>query len=298
MTKIKNRSNTLQQIPHTQLIMPAVLVLLTSFIVLQSIREAAGKISDPMRYRGGIRNSTTDRKLNSKQLDIVLKSLREKTGYLEMGFDEDGFLNVGDRMKFEGGSATARSLIATAIECDRAIDLESHDYSSIVAFARLARPVVYQNRSSGAAIDVYPMELDFNDFKKLRGDNKVLAAFDLGFIIMHELGHAVLNLSDKLETLKDVGECEDYINRIRRELNLPIRLNYVAQTFKSPLILTSTSGQTAELVFAQSPENRANSKEQKFYLRWEANAVGPVRQDVASTMLKTGGGKPVAAALR
>jgi hypothetical protein len=298
MTKIKNRNNTLQQIPHTQLIMPAVFVLLTFSLVLQSIREAAGKISDPMRYRGGIRNSTTDRKLNAKQLDLVLKSLREKTGFLEMGFDEDGFLNIGDRMKFEGGSATARSLITAAIECDRAIDLESHDYSSIVAFARLARPVVYQNRSSGAAIEVYPMELDFNDFKKRRGDKRVLAAFDIGFIIMHELGHAVLNLSDKLERLNDVGECEDYINRIRRELNLPLRLNYIAQTFKSPLTLTSTSGQMAELIFAQSPDNRANSKEQKFYLRWEANAVGPVREDVASTMLKPASGKPVTASLR
>ncbi len=255
---------------------------------MQSVREAAGKSSEALRYHGGLRNSSDDRKLNTKQLEIVLKSLREKTGFLQINFDENGFLNLGDRTKFDGGSATARSLISAATECGRAIDLEAHNSSSKVAFARLARPVVFQNRSSGAVIDVYPMELDFNDFKKLRGEDKVLAAFDIGFVIMHELGHAVFNLSDTLESVNDVGECEKYINRIRSELNIPQRLNYIAQTIKSPLTMTRASGEMAELIFTHSDENRANSKAQKLYLRWEAHAVGPVRDNAAIPIMKPG----------
>src|SRR5262245_41490410 len=295
MTKIKTRYNTR---PHLPLMLPSVAILLTSLFILQSVREAACESPNTLRYHGGLRNSTEDRKLNSKQLEIVLKSLQEKTGFLQMSFDENGFLNVGDRTKFDGGSATARSLISAATECDRAIDLESHNSSSSVAFARLARPVVFQNRSSGAAIDVYPLELDFSDFKKLRGENRVIAAFDIGFVIMHELGHAVLNLSDNLESINDVGECEEYINRIRRELSIPQRLNYIAQTIKSPMTMTRASGEMAELIFTQTDENRANSKAQKLYLHWEANSVGPVKENVISTLLKSGGAKPVTAALR
>jgi hypothetical protein len=285
MTKIKIRYNTRQ---HPTWLLPSLFILLTSSIVLQVVREASGKSPDPLRYHGGLRNSTDERKLNVKQLEIVLKSLREKTGFLQMSFDENGFLNIGDRTKFDGGSETARSLISSATECGRAIDLEVHNSSTNVAFARLARPVVFQNRSSGAVIDVYPMELDFNDFKKLRGDNKVLAAFDIGFVIMHELGHAVLNLTDSLDSVKDVGECEKYINRIRRELNIPQRLNYIAQTIKSPLSMTRASGEMAELIFSHSDETRANLKEQRLYLRWEAHTVGPVKDNLSSTYSKPG----------
>src|SRR5262245_11063750 len=53
---------------------------------------------DPFRYRGGLRNSPGERKLNAKQLDAVLTSLRDKTGLLEMRFDENGFLTLGDQM--------------------------------------------------------------------------------------------------------------------------------------------------------------------------------------------------------
>ena len=285
MVTIKTRYNTRSHFP---LLLPSVLILLTTCIVLQSDREAAGKGSEALRYHGGLRNSSDKRKLNAKQLETVLKSLREKTGFLEINFDENGFLNLGDRTKFDGGSATARSLISAATESGRAIDLEAHNSSANVAFARLARPVIFQNRSSGAMIDVYPMELDFNDFKKLRGDGKVLAAFDIGFVIMHELGHAVLKLSDSVESVNDVGECEEFINRIRRELNLPRRLNYIAKTIKSPMTMTRASGEMAELIFSYSDEFQENAKTQKSYLRWEAYAVGPVRDNVESIILKPG----------
>src|SRR5262245_4347873 len=87
---------------HFPLLLPSVLIILSTCITLQSVREAAGKGSEALRYHGGMRNSSDDRnKLNAKQLAIVLKSLRDKTGFLEMNFDENGFLNLGDRTKFD-----------------------------------------------------------------------------------------------------------------------------------------------------------------------------------------------------
>src|SRR5215470_14811432 len=100
---------------------------------------------DLLRYRGGLRNSPGARKLNAKQLDAVLKSLRDKAGLIEMRFDENGFLTLGDRTKFSGGSATARALLDAAVTMGAAVDLESHGYSSKVAFARLAEPLAYRN---------------------------------------------------------------------------------------------------------------------------------------------------------
>ena len=81
------------------------------------------------RYRGGLRNSPGERRLDAKRLDDLLKSLRDKAGLLEMRFDENGFLTLGDQTKFSGGSATARALLDAAATMTLAVDLESHLYS-------------------------------------------------------------------------------------------------------------------------------------------------------------------------
>jgi len=232
---------------------------------------------DPFRYRGGLRNSPGVRKLNAKQLDAVLTSLRDKTGLIEMRFDDNGFLTLGDRTKFSGGSGIARALLDAAATIGHAVDLESHLYSSKVAFARLAEPLAYQHHSSGAKIDVFPLEVDFSDFSKLRGDRLALAAFDLGFVILHELGHAALGLRDDAGDPQGPGECEALINRIRRELNLPERQTYIAQTHTAPYH-TPTLGSTklAELAFARTVEKRGRMQIEKFNLWWEASSVGPL----------------------
>src|SRR5262249_48841067 len=76
--------------------------------LLPAMAAASG---DPFRYRVGLRNSPGQYRLGAKQLDILLVSLREKTGFLDMTFDENGFLTLGDQTKFSGGSATARALL-------------------------------------------------------------------------------------------------------------------------------------------------------------------------------------------
>jgi hypothetical protein len=222
---------------------------------------AMAAITDLLRYQSGVRNSV-ERALNTKQIEILLKSLREKTGFLEMHFDETGFLKLGDRTKLDGGSATARELLIAAVDRTHAIDLENHDRSARVAFAQLAKSLVYISRATGAQIEVYPIEIDFRDFTHLRGDKAALAAFDIGFVVLHELAHAALGLHDSPGKTSGPGECEEYINRIRRELDLPERQNYVARTYHRRIF---------------SGEKQGRAKTQTFNLTWDSEPVGAVR---------------------
>jgi hypothetical protein len=232
---------------------------------------------DSSRYRGGLRNSPGKRKLNAKQLNAVLASLRDKTGLLDMRFDESGFLTLGDQTKFSGGSAIARALLQTVTSMTNAVDLESHMRSSEIAFARLAMPVVYFHHPSGATIDVFPLEIDFGDLSKLRGAQQAISAFDLGFMILHELGHAAFGLRDAANNPQELGECETLINRIRRELDLPERQSYVAQTYlQMPGGSSRGSIKLAELIFARSVEKQGRMQTQEFNISWEASAVGPI----------------------
>ena len=231
--------------------------------------------NDPLRYQNGLRNSPGERKLNPKQLAILLENLRQKTGFLEMQFDDTGFLNLGNRLKISGGSATARELLIAAVDRMRVIELECHDRSLLVAFARLAKPISYISHATGARIEAFPVEIDFNDFKHLRGDKAVLAAFDLGFVVLHELAHAALGLHDSSDGTAGPGECENHINRIRGELGLPERQNYVARTFINRSFPTGKSTQHAELFFAR--KDQPEGKDQILNLTWEAESVGVVK---------------------
>jgi hypothetical protein len=246
-----------------------------------------------MRYRSGLRNSPDDKKLKPEQLDTVLESLREKSGFLEMHFDEDGFLILGDRTRVAGGSATARNLISAAVDGEISIDLECHNYSSIVAFARSATPTIYRSQATGKTIEVHPIELDFSDFSKLRGDKRVLSSFDVGFIILHELGHAVLKLHDAMGDSGGLGECEEYINHIRRELNLPERQHYAARLKRGIVSISRKTIAEAELTFAQRGDAEGGVKAQSYSLKWEADLVGPVRQSTARSQEKGGFTTPV-----
>jgi hypothetical protein len=199
-------NSTRQSIESAGFVLSAVLILIALLLpaAFAGTAAAAGLI-DPLRYQGGVRNSPGGRPLNAKQQAIVLKSLREKTGLVELAFDEDGFLRPGDPQHLAGGSATARELLLAALESEHAFDLESHHRSSQIAFARLGSPISYQSRMTGAQIDVVPVELDFNDFERLRGDREAVASFDLALVILHELAHGVLRLADARSEADPLG---------------------------------------------------------------------------------------------
>ncbi|HQR34989.1 MAG TPA: hypothetical protein PLK30_19795 [Blastocatellia bacterium] len=226
------------------------------------------------RYQYGVRNST-EHPLKPRQLLLLLESLRQKSGFLEMHFGDDGFLRLGDRSKIAGGSAIARELLIAAVDRAKGIDLENHEHSLQVAFARLAKPVEYNSKATGARIDIYPIEIDFSDFAHLRGSREVIEAFDIGFVVLHELAHAALGLRDALVNGQEPGECEEYINLIRRELGVPERLSYVAKTFGKPAMAIQKPSQQAELVFAYTTGS-TKTKPKLLNLNWEAERVGYV----------------------
>lgn len=269
-------------------------LIVVAFFSFLGEAEAAG---DPLRYRAGLRLSVEKNKLNKVERESVINSLREKTGLEDLGFDEDGFLSLGDRTKTSGGSATARELLLAAMSLSYAIDIESHNHSREVAFARLDTPVHFLNYSSGEEIDVYPIQIDFNDFKRLRGDKQVLEAFDVGFVILHELGHAVLGLHDTLETITGLGECEKYINRIRHELGLPLRQNYIARLYSRAGSLAELTKQMAELNFSQVVAAGEKSKTRHYILSWEAREVGPIVSETGVLAARGRAGKPILATL-
>ncbi|MFN0086754.1 MAG: hypothetical protein ACKVX9_15295 [Blastocatellia bacterium] len=239
-------------------------------------------MEDPFRYRPGLRNSPGAKRLNAKQLDAVVNSLREKTGFREMAFDEAGFLTIGDRTRFSGGSALARRMLTTAVDMAQAVELEFLNRSPLIAFAQLTNHLSLQNRSTGQRIESCTIQIDFADFAQLRGDRRARAAFDLGFVLLHELGHAVMGLHDSYDA-EGPGQCEDYINGIRRELNLPVRQTYIAQVRYFTLLNSFPIEAHAELVFAEDAPGEKG--EGRSVLRWEANRVGPIVS--LSTIVRT-----------
>ncbi|MBL8186846.1 MAG: hypothetical protein JNK38_02495 [Acidobacteria bacterium] len=228
-------------------------------------------------YQPGVRNSFDEHALNAKEMNLVLNQLRRKTGFVQMRFDDAGFLRVDDRQDFVGGSVLARKLVLAAIDGKNAVVLQSHNCSQEIGFARRG----YETHSSHWRTDLQiiatPIEIDFDDFKHLHGHSEAIAAFDLGFVILHELCHAVLGLSDYSAKLNSAGNCENYVNGIRRELGVPERQQYAANVSLKKMFSFSPSVETATLHFLQTKPGRrhgSRAKTKTLFLRWEVQLVG------------------------
>src|SRR5205823_6263716 len=178
--------------------------------------------------------------LTAKQLQTMLEGLRSKTGLMEMQFDADGALKLGDRTHIVGGSATARALVCAAVDSLDSFRLENYNQSPTVAFAQIASTEDYVDANEVKHV-VWDLRFDFHDFTELRGGAELIAAFDPAMNLLHELGHGVLRLSDMVSKTDPLGECERHINQIRGELGLPERQQYAPQNK-----LAVTPGNTAQ----------------------------------------------------
>jgi hypothetical protein len=214
--------------------------------LLCALASFAFAAPDDPRYRAGLRNSDGERRLSARQLQKTLDSLRHKTGFLEMRFDEAGFLTLGDRMRIAGGSASARDLLIAAVDGDKLFELESHNHSPHVTFANLTLQVIYTN--------------------------EVLAAFDLGFAVLHKLAHGVWLLRDEAGDETALGDCERSINHTRRELGLPERQRYRPRIW---WIVTPDRGTIAlaALPFIRERWETGRAVTQRFHLQWDALRV-------------------------
>ncbi len=255
------------------------------FGALLLLRTEAVSQSDPLTYRGGIRNHSGKYRLKEKELKRVLEDLASKTGLRELSFDVDGFLTLGNRAHFVGGSATARQLVIDAVDFSAQLILENHSYSQKVVFANLGASTVFANMRTKVQIEHQPIRIDFADFNKLVGPKEVRDSFDLGITILHELVHGVRKLHDSVNEMEEVGDCERYVNTIRKELGLPERQQYIA---RSQIIQSSVGWavKIAELQFARTDFRNGQLKTDEYKLSWDVNRVGVGEQDSTNSALK------------
>jgi hypothetical protein len=227
----------------------------------------------------GVRNSTGAHRLNEPQLQQVQASLRHKSGFVELRFDEQGALTLGNRQHVQDGSATARALLIAAVESANLYELESHERAPDIAFAQIHESVHRLSRATGKRTSIYQVQLDFADFKWLTGAPQAKAAFEIGLVLLHELAHGVLQLRDPPGERDQIGDCDAHINQIRRELHLPERAYYYPDMTAAQ---TSAGSRTvyARLVFVE--RTVANTKPSAAYsLTWLSSQVSPNARNVA-----------------
>jgi hypothetical protein len=199
-----------------------------------------------MRFEPGVKNSPAYLGMKFAQTHTLTQSLRSISGYQDLGFDERGYLVLGKRIT--GGSELARMLLRTAVESNEVFEIESVEGSDAVAFGAFISTQINNQEQSAVAFN--RIQLDFKDFTELRGEASVLDTFDPGFVFLHELAHGVWELPD--EGRGGLGECEAFINQIRRQLGLPERHRYHYQVRGQ-----ANGGELGEMLFVgQDAEGR------------------------------------------
>src|ERR1044072_619271 len=152
----------------------------------------------------------------------LIARLRVITGLTNLDFQNDGALRF-DANQARGGSASARELLLQAVQGANVIVLEDASSRSDVAFCRVVRG--RWTRDESTRPPAYVVLIDFADFQQLSGDEEARAAFDVGWGLLHEIDHVVSGSEDSKDE-RGIGECEDHINAMRREVGLPVRTEY------------------------------------------------------------------------
>jgi hypothetical protein len=173
---------------------------------------------------------TTKHALSASQQDILQTKLRRITGWTQLAFTENGKLEIGDFMAIDGGSGSARKVLLQALRCGKQFVIEDHSSSATVNFGQLDEGTNYADDRSGMALEIYRVRLDFSDFSKMHAAPAVMESFDEGFTLFHELLHG-LGLKDT-HVINEIGECETVVNRMRAELGLPLRDQYLAESLR------------------------------------------------------------------
>lgn len=195
--------------------------------------------------------------------------LRKITGLSGLELDRNGALRLGTQEPV-GGSRKARELLSRVVVGPNAVVLEGASRNSNVAFMRVV-PGAWKTASSRRP-PAFVIQIDFADFDYVMGDGPALAAFDMGWGLLHELDH-IANDSLDPEALGETGECEARINEMRIECGLPQRTDYFYSF--SPLTQDTTfTTRLVRLAFDQSPLGVAKKK--RYWIVWDANLVGGI----------------------
>ena len=202
----------------------------------------------------------------------LITRLRVITGLHALNFDSNGVLRLGDLIT--GGSESARILLGEAVTGSSFIVLEDASSRSDVAFCRVVRGRWVRGEANKPP--AFVVLIDFTDFHQLSGDAEARAAFDVGWGLLHEIDHVVKDSEDARDN-KAVGECEDHINRMRLEMDLPVRVDY----FFSRAYLKADSNFNARYV-RLSFERQAK----RYWLVWDATTVGGLTGDSQRALVR------------
>ena len=205
----------------------------------------------------------------------LLNKLRSITGLTDLRFDSDGVLRWG-RVISKTGSRSARELLTKAATGDAVIVLQDASERADVAFCRVvpARLVHKHLRDFRAFV----MLIDFADFNEVTGDSEARAAFDVGWGFLHEVQH-VVNDSEDARNLSEVGECEDEINKMRSELDLPVRTTYFYSAIPAK-VNPEFNTRLVRLGF----EKRDGLRTRRYWLIWDAATVGGLQQGQTASL--------------
>ncbi|MBA3805756.1 MAG: hypothetical protein H0X14_08615 [Acidobacteria bacterium] len=199
--------------------------------------------------------------------------LRAITGWRDLGFDQNGALRPG-RAQSSGGSPTARDLLGAAVTGKNVLILEDASNRSDVVFCRV-NPGRW-TKDAAQRPPAYVILIDFADFSRITGDRAALAAFNVGWGLLHEIDHVVHDSVDP-QRIGEAGECEDLINRMRRECGLAERVEYYF-TLVPGTTASAFMTRLVRLAFEQrTPEQ--NKKKKRYWLVWDASLVGGFSED-------------------
>lgn len=205
--------------------------------------------------------------LSQSHREELIDKLKKITGWSDLMIDHVGMLRLGIEEPVRG-SQSARELLTKVIFGPNLVILEDASKDSDVVFARVI-PGKWPHGES-ASPPAFIVQIDFADFEHVRGDNRALQAFNVGWALLHELDHII---NDSLDTtaLNDAGECETNINKMRRECNLPHRAEYF---FTFLPLATDTAFITRLVRLAFDQEESSAGKKKRYWLVWDANLVG------------------------
>lgn len=191
--------------------------------------------------------------------------LRKISGWPDLMFDTTGILRQGQR-EFIGGSKSARELLTKVMLGTNAVVLEDASRNSDVVFMR----VIPGQWKSGSGPPAFVIQIDFVDFDQVIGDQPALEAFDSGWALLHELEH-IANDSPDAAAFGETGDCEQLINQMRVECNLPQRVDYF-YTFSPLTGNTAHATKLVRLAFEQTLPT--SKKKRRLWIVWDANLVG------------------------
>ena len=211
--------------------------------------------------------------LSLTRREILANKLRGITGW-QVRFDENGALRLRSEAT-HGGSQAARNLISKALAGTNVVLLEDASDRQDVVFSQVVR-AQWKHHASHLP-PAFVVLIDFADFEHLLGDREALKAFDVGWAFLHELDH-VVNDSIDTQDAEDTGECENHINLMRRECNLPLRASYFFTYFPSA---RQSDFHTRYVRLPFEHTDAATKKHRRYWVMWDAALVGGLPSEIA-----------------